>query len=242
MSLGHSAISETPLSALPDAGGTSVSVTPGIDTLVLTGFAPTVTATSNATVTPAIDTLVLTGLAPTVTATQSQTVTPANDTLVITGYAPTVTVPNDATVTPGVGALVITGYAPTVSSGADVYIIDGHDGHPRSDERWKREKLAREELRTVIANAMEQVLGVPVRPVAPIPDQPVAVVTVPQTIDRDTRKQIIAALEASVPKQELPDISTIKATIRSLHQDVLKRQAEQAKSDEEDDLLLLVAA
>ena len=74
------------------AGSSDVNVTPGIDTLVLTGNAPTVTATSNVTVTPGIDTLV------------------------ITGYAPTVTVPTSVSVTPGVGSLTFTGYAPTVSN------------------------------------------------------------------------------------------------------------------------------
>ena len=69
-------------------GGTDVTVTPGIDTLVLTGLAPTVTATSNVTVTPAIDTLVLTGLAPTVSVTSNPTVTPGVGSLVITGYEP----------------------------------------------------------------------------------------------------------------------------------------------------------
>lgn len=100
-------------------GGTDVTVTPGIDTLVLTGFAPTVTATSNVTVTPAIDTLVLTGQAPTVTATSNVSVTPAIDTIVIQGYAPTVTVPTSVSVTPGAGSLQITGYAPEVVSGPD---------------------------------------------------------------------------------------------------------------------------
>ena len=69
--LGFNALSETPLSALPDAGGSvAVTVTPGTGSLTLTGFAPTVTATdgtTHVTVTPGTGALVITGYAPTVT-------------------------------------------------------------------------------------------------------------------------------------------------------------------------------
>lgn len=116
--LGHSALSEAPLSALPEAGGgTSVTVTPGAGSLTLTGYAPTVTATQSATASPGAGSLTLTGFAPTISTTQGANVTPGTGALVITGYAPTVTVPTSVTVTPGTGSLTITGYAPTVDNG-----------------------------------------------------------------------------------------------------------------------------
>jgi hypothetical protein len=54
---------------LAAGSGTSVTVTPGVGSLILTGFAPTVTAGSSAvsvTVTPGTGALVITGYAPTV--------------------------------------------------------------------------------------------------------------------------------------------------------------------------------
>jgi len=96
------------------SGAVDATVTPGVGSLTLTGFAPTVTAQRNITVTPGAGSLVLTGRAPTVSATQSKTVLPGTGTLTITGYAPSVTVPTSVSVTPGAGGLTITGYAPTV--------------------------------------------------------------------------------------------------------------------------------
>lgn len=122
--LGHSALSEAPLSALPAASGsTDVTVTPGAGSLTLTGYAPTVTATSNATVTPGAGALVL------------------------TGYAPTVTVPTSVTVTPGTGSLTITGYAPTVTAGGQPSqdfrnVLDGPGERYWLDKK-KREKADR---------------------------------------------------------------------------------------------------
>jgi hypothetical protein len=57
---------------LAAGSGTSVTVTPGVGSLILTGFAPTVTAGSepvSVTVTPGTGALVITGYAPTVSTT-----------------------------------------------------------------------------------------------------------------------------------------------------------------------------
>lgn len=127
--LGFNALSEAPLSALPDAGGsTNVTASPGTGSLTLTGFAPTVSAT------------------------QSATASPGTGALVITGYAPSVTVPTSVTVTPGTGALVLTGYAPTVSEGGQRSqdfrnVLDGPGERYWLDKkkRDKDEKKKREE-------------------------------------------------------------------------------------------------
>ena len=92
-----------------DAAGGGTNVTPGIVSLTLTGYAPTVTAP--AAVTPGAATLTLTGFAPTVGV--SVNVTPGVGTLTLTGFAPSVTAP--ATVTPSAASLVLTGFAPTVA-------------------------------------------------------------------------------------------------------------------------------
>ena len=91
----------------------SVSVTPTTASLVLTTYAPTVTAIGGQTVTPTTATLTTSAYAPTVTATSHQSVTPTTATLTTTAYAPTVTTPR--LVTPTTAALTTTRYAPTVT-------------------------------------------------------------------------------------------------------------------------------
>ena len=115
--LGFNALSEAPLSTLPDAGGgTSVTVTPGVGSLVLTGFAPTVSATQSQTVTPGVGSLTLTGFAPDVSAGTNATASPGAGSLTLTGLAPTVSATSNVTVTPGFQALTLTGFAPAVSA------------------------------------------------------------------------------------------------------------------------------
>lgn len=97
-----------------DVNLVSVSVTPGVASLALTTYAPTVTATNHQTVTPGVVSLVLSPFAPTVTASDHKTATPGVVSLTLTTFAPTVTALAGTTVTPDPAALVLTGYAPTV--------------------------------------------------------------------------------------------------------------------------------
>lgn len=105
------------------AGG--VTVTPDTASLILTTFAPTVTATANQLVTPSTASLTLTTFAPVVTATNHQLVTPGTASLVLTTFAPTVSVSNNQLVTPGTASLTITRYAPTVTTTANQTVIPG---------------------------------------------------------------------------------------------------------------------
>jgi hypothetical protein len=82
---------------------------PGAGTITLTGFAPAVV--QNAQVNPGVGSLVLTGYAPTIA--QPQTASPGVGTITLTGYAPAVV--QNTNVAPGVGSLAITGYAPSIS-------------------------------------------------------------------------------------------------------------------------------
>lgn len=91
---------------------TNVTVTPSVGSLVLTGLAPTVTATQHQRVTPGVASLVLNGLAPTVVL--PKLVTPGTSSLTLTGLPPVVGSADNKVVTPGVGSLVLTGLAPTV--------------------------------------------------------------------------------------------------------------------------------
>jgi len=89
--------------------------TPGVASLTITGFAPTVTATgggSSYSGTPGTASLTLTGFAPTVST--PRLVTPGAASLTLTAQTPTVSTP--ILVTPGVASLSITAFAPTVSA------------------------------------------------------------------------------------------------------------------------------
>jgi hypothetical protein len=238
----------TILQSAGGGGGTDVSVTPAQQDLVLTGFAPTVTAEQNVTVSPAQQALVLTGQAPTVSATSNATVTPDPAALTITGYAPSVTVPNDATVEPGIGELVITGYEPSVVAGPDLSLMDMHDGYPREDTAAQgqrdREKRNKETLRAAIEDAMAETLGLPkptelpVDAVKPVPARP---------INREHRRQIAELLARSgIAPREDYSVKEIEAEIRSvergLRETEARRIALEREIEEEDELILLWSA
>lgn len=101
------------------AGGTSV--TPGIASLTLTAFAPTVTATANQTLTPGTASLTLTARTP--TATVNTRLTPGTATLALTAFAPSVATPTS--VTPSTATLTLTAFAPTVTTGASSTLTPG---------------------------------------------------------------------------------------------------------------------
>jgi hypothetical protein len=90
------------------------TVTPDPASLVLTGFAPTVTASDHKQATPSTAALVLATFAPTVSATGHVSVTPSTASLVLTTFAPVVSFTAHVAVTPLTAALVLLTYAPTV--------------------------------------------------------------------------------------------------------------------------------
>lgn len=95
-----------------------ITVTPGSASLVLTGYAPTVSAPR--LVQPGSSSLVLTGYTPTVAVTANQIVRPGSASLVLTGYTPTISAPR--LVQPGSSSLVLTGYIPQLKLG----VVPGH--------------------------------------------------------------------------------------------------------------------
>lgn len=102
-------------------GGTDTPVNPGVGTIAITGYAPSIAQTANQAVAPDVGNIVITGYAPTIS--QPQAVNPGVGSLVITGYAPTVTQNVDVPVNPGVGTIAITGYAPTVAQTANQSVL-----------------------------------------------------------------------------------------------------------------------
>ncbi|MGD9889877.1 MAG: hypothetical protein AB7U18_01110 [Dehalococcoidia bacterium] len=85
-----------------------ITATPGVASLTLTAYAPSVV--QGTTLTPGVASLSLTAYAPAVST--PQTVTPGVLAMTLTPYAPAVTV--GINVTPGVASLAITPYAPTI--------------------------------------------------------------------------------------------------------------------------------
>lgn len=120
------------IAVFKEASAGGVTATPGVESVEITGYAPTVTASDHQSVTPANETLEITGLAPTVTATDNKTATPGTEAVEVTGLAPTVTIGGSQSVTPGTESVTITGLAPTVSAnvgatpGAEVIEITGY--------------------------------------------------------------------------------------------------------------------
>jgi hypothetical protein len=87
--------------------GTDTPVNPGVGTIAITGYAPSIAQTANQAITPNVGNIVITGYAPTIS--QPQAVNPGVGSLTITGYAPTVTQNVDVPINPGVGTIAITG-------------------------------------------------------------------------------------------------------------------------------------
>ena len=90
-------------------------VSTGVGAVIATGFAPSVTVTSNQVVTPGVGEAVLTGLVPTAFSPNPQTATPDVGVLVLSGLAPTVAISDNQSAAPGVGAAQLDGLAPSVS-------------------------------------------------------------------------------------------------------------------------------
>jgi hypothetical protein len=224
------------------AGGSNATASPGVGSLSLQGFAPTVVAQQNVTVAPAIDTLVLTGLAPTVSTTGSATASPGTGALVLQGYPPTVTVPVSVSVSPGAGALTITGYQPTISTAEPIEgpLADTHDGISRTN--WKaredRGQKSRDELREIIRAAVTQAIGGP----APMPSMPAPTID-PKPLSGAARKQIAQTLLKTV---EVPDgMATVRALtdeIRRIEKQIADQIEIDREIDEEDELILMWAA
>jgi hypothetical protein len=101
------------------------AVNPGVGTLVITGYAPTVARTAGLNLVPGTGVLTITGYAPVVAQSNNQAVVPGVGSLTITGYAPLVTKSANQNLIPGSGILTITGYAPTVSQSIGGSLLPG---------------------------------------------------------------------------------------------------------------------
>lgn len=107
------------------SSGTTTTLTPGVDTLAITGYTPTLVQSANQTVAPGVGSLSITGYAPTLAQGANQSVNPATGTLTITGYAPTLAQSANQSVAPGVSSLALTGYAPTIVQNTTTTVSPG---------------------------------------------------------------------------------------------------------------------
>lgn len=108
-----------------EAAASGTTVTPGVASLVLTAFAPTVVATDNKSVTPGAAALTLSAFTPTVAVSDNKSVTPGVATLTLTPYAPTATVTDNKFATPGLATLALTPFAPSVSVSDNKFATPG---------------------------------------------------------------------------------------------------------------------
>lgn len=104
---------------------TNTNVSPAAASVVVTGYAPTITRTANQSVSPAPAAVTATGYAPTIARTANQSVSPAAANVTVTGYAPTISRTANQIVTPGAASVTATGYAPTISRTTGLTITPG---------------------------------------------------------------------------------------------------------------------
>jgi hypothetical protein len=102
---------------------TTTTVQPYGGLLTLTGYAPTVDATTNATVTPSAAYLTAIGYAPSTAVSDNVLLATSAATLTATGYAPNVTATTNVAVIPFTASLVVTGYAPSITANDSVAIV-----------------------------------------------------------------------------------------------------------------------
>jgi len=90
------------------------NITAGLGAIVLTGIAPTVTATNHKNITVDLGVLTLAGFNPTVSVSNNLNLTPSFGEIAINGFEPVVSVTNNRNITADVGLIMVSGFTPTV--------------------------------------------------------------------------------------------------------------------------------
>ena len=137
----------------------NTAINPGVGTINITGWAPTLAQTTfgDTAINPLTGNIQITGPAPTLAQTANQALVPGTGNIQITGWAPTVTVASASIdLTPGTGTIRVTGWAPTLTqSGADNW------GGVSSNRYWRPYQLRKEEwekkIPPVVVQAIERV-------------------------------------------------------------------------------------
>jgi len=100
-------------------------ITTGLGQLTLTGLAPTVSATANQFATAGLGQLAITSLAPSVAVSAPGAIATGLGQLTLTGLVPSVFVNDTATIPVGLGTLTLTGLVPTVTATANATVTAG---------------------------------------------------------------------------------------------------------------------
>lgn len=236
--LGFGAIAQTPIAALPSAGGVGTNITPDVGALALNGFAPSlaqpISVSPNAgtltfagyepavaqpiAATPAAGTLTLSGAAPALTQTANQSLTPTTGAMALTGQAPNISQP--ISLQPGVGALALNGFAPSITQGGlSVPTKAGGDDVPRERiEVWTTRKAKRVERKVREQLHELEALAEEAPEIAPM----VEAIAVPQ-------------------RAAAPDWSAYVMALQAMETQLAQVRAELEERDEEEALLLLLS-
>jgi hypothetical protein len=169
---------------------------------------------TDANAAPGAGSLTLTGFAPTVSATSNATASPGSGALVLQGYPPTVTVPVSVSVTPGTGGLTIRGFEPTVDNGLSSGSKSGGVEDPYYYK--KRKKKQPEPVSKEFGDDWK-----PPTPRPAIPPLPAA-------------QEIIARQDAAIARTQ--------AQLTSALEQLARKQAEAEQEDEDEAVMLLLAA
>jgi hypothetical protein len=195
------------------AAAGSVTVTPGTGSLTLTGFVASLAASSSVAL--GAGSLALTGLA--ASAAAGSSTSPGTQALILTGFAPDVSVGTNATASPGVGSLVITGYAPTVSTSAAPEEVQSRSQGGFDPHYYKKRKKKQPE-------PVSKDFGDDWQPPTPRP----AIPPIPAPQD------VFARQDAAIARTQ--------AQLASALQQLARQQAEAEQEDEDEAIMLLMAA
>lgn len=105
------------------AGG--ASVTPGLATIVVAPFAPTLSQTANVALTPATAAVVVAPFAPTLGQTANVALTPGLAAIAVQAFAPTVQQGNASELTPGLATIAVAAFAPTLTQTTNSSLTPG---------------------------------------------------------------------------------------------------------------------
>lgn len=227
----------------------NTTISPNVGSMVITGYAPTVTQTTNQSLTAANGSMTITGYAPSISQTANGpiSITAGAGTMAITGYAPSIsqTTLSPANIEPNVGAMTITGYAPTVTQSGGATPAPAGDGGGAGNIREVRRfadlltrptKEMKRKRRKIIET--EALMLLPDEPEAEKVAQVIAQVIVRQEAQRYPRwVPPRAMMPVSIPEPEY-DVSEIiqRMVDEWLANEAIKRELE----DEEDIEMLLL--
>lgn len=216
------------------AGGTTIS--PGVASLTITGYAPTIAQTASQTISPSTASLAITGYAPTIAQSANQAISPGAANLVITGYPPTVEqAAGSQNIAPGAASLVISGYPPTIQQASAGGFSGGFAEVPQV-RRSKSVQQEREDLGIIPRRVQKVIAEVAKRSVTMIKTDEQAEGLLKSALkDKEIpqNEQFIASFNAQRDRMLQRDIG--RSLLIRQRQQQIEREAMQRQQDAEDE-------